>query len=156
MGKSRGLLAAGATVAIICSSSVALSAQSDIASLAGDWRSKPVRLVRGDLEEIYVFSVRLNAADQNGAMDIEYFSSNTPDRKRHIRQDIRLETGTANGQFILVGANPRLVFGPEIIGVYEPDSLYCDTAKRRSPDNLSCTWGSPAHGNAPVVELVRQ
>lgn len=156
MGKSIGLLAAGAIVAIICGSSVALSEQSDATRLTGDWRSEPVRLVRGDLEEVYVFSVRLNAAGQNSVMDIEYFSLTTPDRKRLIRQDIRLEAGAANGQSILEGANPRLVSGPEIIGVYEPDSLYCDTAKRRSPDNLSCTWGSPAHGNAPVVELVRQ
>ena len=142
--------------AAMCGSFVALGEISNDSKLAGDWQSQPVRLVRGDMEEVYVFNIRLAGDERNGVMDIDYFSRQAPDRRRLIRQDIVLETDRANDQTIMAGAKPRLISGPEIIGVYEPDSLYCATADRASDTQLACSWGSPAHGNAPVVNLSRK
>lgn len=142
--------------AAMCGSFTALGEVSKDGKLSGEWQSEPVRLVRGDMEEVYVFNVRLAGGERSGVMDIDYFSTRAPERRRLIRQDIVLETDRANDQTIMVGANPRLISGPEIIGVYEPDSLYCDSAGRASDTQLACTWGSPAHGNAPVVTLSRK
>lgn len=146
-----------ACIAVQDSGLSTLAARADepnVSSLVGQWQSAPVRLVRGDIDETYVFHVRL-AGEQGHVMDIEYASTHAPADRRLIRQDVTLEADASSGRTIIVGANPRLVSGPAIIGVYEPDSLYCDTANRASADHLSCTWGSDAHGNAPEVELSR-
>lgn len=120
--------------------------------LSGVWKSEPVTLDRGDFVEAYNFTVTLE--DSAGVMDIDYFPTMEPENERIIRQDLEVDIG-ADG-IVLTGSNPRLVRGPAIEGVYEPDALYCDLPAPDTSDALRCGWGSAAHGEAPQVLLARQ
>ena len=121
--------------------------------LAGDWASAPVRLVRGDMDETFAFSVAVADNEAGGIMDIAYHATNDPETEWVVRQDI---TVTIAGQSVdLIGANPRQIAGPAIEGVYAPDELYCDAPAASPPNTLNCDWGSDAHGDAPNVRLMR-
>lgn len=123
--------------------------------LAGMWESNPVRLVRPGLDETFIFRLSLGMDGLGRIMDIDYFTTSDPADKRRIRQDVTIVMDAPTGLTVLQGANPRLVTGPAIIGVYEPDSLYCDVPKAEVVRTIRCTWGSPGHGDAPVVVLTR-
>jgi hypothetical protein len=126
--------------------------------LDGRWQSQEVRLVRGDLEEIYRFDIALHTGDSTavtGVMDIRYSVAATPHMQRIIRQDLRVAFDSAAGQVILSGHNPRVVEGPAVVGVYEADVLYCAEPGEERPALLECHWGSPAQENTPAVTLRR-
>ncbi len=122
-------------------------------TLAGNWQSEPVKLIRGDLDETYVFHLVLSQDQQTNVMDIMYGITDDTTDQRTIRQDLSIQMDSA--QLVLAGTNPTLIDGPTIVGEYAPDILYCDLSAQTAEDTLICDWGSDAHGEPPIVKLQR-
>ena len=112
-----------------------------------------MKLIRGDLDETYVFQLDLSKDQQTNVMDIIYGITDDTTDQRTIRQDLSIQMDTT--QLVLAGANPMLIDGPTIVGEYAPDILYCDLTEPTGDDTLICDWGSDAHGEPPVVKLQR-
>ncbi|MBX2821216.1 MAG: hypothetical protein KTR29_16090 [Rhodothermaceae bacterium] len=109
------------------------------------WQSDPVRFVRGDIDETYRFFLDGDLE----RMDIVYHSTGSTEDERTVRQALDVSFDEERGKLVLTGESPQLVSGPEFVGVYGADVLYCNPSK----DALECLWGSDAHGEAPVVIL---
>ena len=120
--------------------------------LSGDWLSGPVILDRGDFSETYIFA--LSIGGDTPVMDLTYTQGDDLSTTRVIRQGLAVQV--SQQEILLIGSKPQLVSGPEIIGVYEPDTLNCAPLAVSDPDTLYCGWGSPAHGAGPQVELTRR
>ena len=124
------------------------------ADLSGTWDSEPVVLDRGDFQEEYFFTLDIGAGSEAGILNLTYAASNDPATVRTVRQDLAVIASA--GEIQLAGSNPRLVAGPEIVGIYEPDAFFCDARPTGDVDTLACNWGSDAHGEPPRVQLTRR
>ncbi len=133
-------------LAISCS--VSRKSTEETTVFAGTWHSDPVHFVRGNIDETYRF--QLSAGNQH--MDIIYHTTGSQSDERTVRQSLRATIDESSGKLVLTGAVPTLISGPEFIGEYAPDVLYCDPISA-STKKLQCLWGSDAHGDAPVVVL---
>lgn len=143
----------GAVLCVVALSACADGAQLREMAFSGTWESESVILERGDFTETYQFIVTIEEGASEGILDITYTVTGAPDSERTLRQDISVTR--EDGRIVLTGSDPRLVAGPEIVGVYEPDVLYCGVPPDGF-DSLECGWGSDAHGRAPRVRLARR
>lgn len=114
----------------------------------GKWNSDPVRLERGTTVENYRFY--LDAGEKH--LDLVYHTAADPSDERTVRQMLSMSLDEEHGVLILAGSNPELIRGPQFVGEYEPDVLYCDIDTIEE-DKLFCRWGSDGHDSAPLVTL---
>ncbi len=134
---------------------LAAYADSGVRAIGGTWQSEPVRLVRPGLDETFIFFLNVDEGGADQVLDIDYFSTASPADRRRIRQDVSVRTDDATGMVVFQGANPRLISGPAIEGVYAPDALCYEMPKAEGAEVLSCSWGSSGHEDAPAVKLFR-
>lgn len=151
------VVATAAALATTSCTSSRLAPRANASTLDGVWRSEGVQLVRGSVDETYVFEVRMpdEASGSPGVMLISYGRTSDPTRRRVIEQAVRVEDGDSATELVLVGRDPRLVSGPPFVGVYEPDTLACSRPPAATPDRLECGWGSDGHGDPVAVTLTR-
>ena len=114
------------------------------------WRSQAVVLDRRSFTETYHFELAFTGAE-NGVMTIDYSPEGRPQYKRKLKQDFSVLTGDVRNRITVVGSNPELLEGPDFVGVYEPDTLYCNQSGQTDPALLRCKWGSEGHDSAPSV-----
>ena len=91
-------------------------------SFSGEWQSDPVRFVRGEIDETYRFYFEENSQ----WMDVVYHSTGSEGDERTIRQSLTVSVDEETGKLVLTGAEPQLISGPDIVGAYRADVLYCD------------------------------
>ncbi|MEM9387387.1 MAG: hypothetical protein AAGA68_20190 [Pseudomonadota bacterium] len=115
-------------------------------SLAGNWQATGVLLIRGELTERYAFTVRLEDSLTEGTLDIRYRADDTPAAERVIRQDLTPRVDPEGRTVVLRGTAPRLLSGPQIEGVYAPDTFTC-ALNTADQDQLPCLWGSDAQAD---------